>query len=180
MLYRAPGRHSSTALKLILINTCKDKSAICMCRSMNSRMLALCNVKKSYCNTKDVLTKEHSHVKDLEWELKDIKSHSQSEANTSVLLPMIVATAEPKSWVVILTWSLPQPEAGPSWLPPPQPEAGPSCLPLSRKEMRPASPPEEVNLGSHIAMEVDNEYDWLTEEASFKLVEGLLPVSKRQ
>ena len=40
--------------------------------------------------------------------------------------------------------------------------------------MRPASPPEEVNLGSHIAMEVDNEYDWLTEEASFKLVEGLL------
>ena len=66
MLYRAPGRHSSTALKLILINTCKDKSAICMCRSMNSRMLALCNVKKSYCNTKDVLTKEHSHVKDLE------------------------------------------------------------------------------------------------------------------
>ena len=29
-------------------------------------------------------------------------------------------------------------------------------------------------------MEVDNEYDWLTEEASFKLVEGPLPVSKRQ
>ena len=29
-------------------------------------------------------------------------------------------------------------------------------------------------------MEVDNEYGWLTEEASFKLVEGLLPVSKRQ
>ena len=29
-------------------------------------------------------------------------------------------------------------------------------------------------------MEVDNEYDWLMEEASFKLVEGLLPVSKRQ
>ena len=29
-------------------------------------------------------------------------------------------------------------------------------------------------------MEVDDEYDWLTEEASFKLVEGPLPVSKRQ
>ena len=29
-------------------------------------------------------------------------------------------------------------------------------------------------------MEVDNEYDWLTEEAGFKLVEGLLPVLKRQ
>ena len=29
-------------------------------------------------------------------------------------------------------------------------------------------------------MEVDNEYDWLTEEASFKPVEGPLPVSKRQ
>ena len=51
---------------------------------------------------------------------------------------------------------------------------------LSWKEMRPASPPEEVNLESHIAMEVDDEYDWLTEEASFKPVEGLLPVSKRQ
>ena len=29
-------------------------------------------------------------------------------------------------------------------------------------------------------MEVDDEYDWLMEEASFKLVEGLLSVSKRQ
>ena len=29
-------------------------------------------------------------------------------------------------------------------------------------------------------MEVDDEYNWLTEEAGFKLVEGLLPVSKRQ
>ena len=63
---------------------------------------------------------------------------------------------------------------------PPQPEARPSCLPSSQKEMRPASPPEEVNLGSCITMEVDNERDWLTEEAGFKLVEGLLPVSKRQ
>ena len=40
--------------------------------------------------------------------------------------------------------------------------------------MRPASPLEEVNLGSRIAMEVDDEYDWLMEEASFKLVDGLL------
>ena len=47
--------------------------------------------------------------------------------------------------------------------------------------MRPASLPEEVNLGNRITMEVDDEYDWLMEEeASFKLVEGLLPVSKRQ
>ena len=46
--------------------------------------------------------------------------------------------------------------------------------------MRPASPPEEVNLGSHIVMEVDEEYEWLMEEAGFKLVEGLLRVSKRQ
>ena len=29
-------------------------------------------------------------------------------------------------------------------------------------------------------MEVDDEYDWLSEEASFKLVEGPLPVLKRQ
>ena len=46
--------------------------------------------------------------------------------------------------------------------------------------MRLASLPEEVNLGSRIAMEVDNEYNWLTEEASFKPVEGPLPVFKRQ
>ena len=93
---------------------------------------------------------------------------------------MTLATAEPKLQVVIPAWSLPQPEAGPLRLPLPQPEAGPSRLPLSQKQMRPASLPEEVNLRSHIAMEVDDEYDWLTEEASFKLVEGPLPVSKRQ
>ena len=29
-------------------------------------------------------------------------------------------------------------------------------------------------------MGVDNEYDWLTEEAVFKQVDGPLPVSKRQ
>ena len=46
--------------------------------------------------------------------------------------------------------------------------------------MRPASLPKEVNLGSCIAIEVDDEYDWLMEEAGFKPVEGLLPVSKRQ
>ena len=45
--------------------------------------------------------------------------------------------------------------------------------------MRAASPPEEVNLGNRIAMEVDNEYEWM-EEASYKLVDGPLPVSKRQ
>ena len=46
--------------------------------------------------------------------------------------------------------------------------------------MRPASPPEEVNLRSRITMEVDDEYNWLMEEASFKQVDGPLPVSKRQ
>ena len=112
--------------------------------------------------------------------LKDLKSHLQSEANASVLPPTTLVTAEPKSQVVVPTWSLPQPEAGPSQLPPPQPEAGPSCLPLSQKEMRPASLPNEVNLMNRIAMEVDDGYDWLMEEAGFKLVEGPLPVSKRQ
>ena len=29
-------------------------------------------------------------------------------------------------------------------------------------------------------MEVDDEYDWLTVEAGYKLVEGPLPVSERQ
>ena len=47
------------------------------------------------------------------------------------------------------------------------------------KETRPASPPKEVNLGSRIAMEVDDEYEWM-EEASYKPVDGPLPVSKRQ
>ena len=90
-----------------------------------------------------------------------------------------IGDSRTKSQVVIPTWSLPQPEAGPSWLPPPRPEARPSRLPLSQKEMRPASPPKEVNLGSHITMEVDNEYEWM-EEAGYKLVDGPLPVSKRQ
>ena len=76
-------------------------------------MDALHNVKKSYHNAETALTKEHSHVKDLERGLKDLKSHLQSEVNASVLLPMTVATAEPKSWVGIPTLSLPQPEAGP-------------------------------------------------------------------
>ena len=102
---------------------------------------ALHNVKKSYHNAEAALTKEHSHVKDLEQELKDLKSHLQSEANVSVLPLMTVATAEPTSWIVVPTWSLPQPEAGPSQLPLPKPEARPSHLPSSQKEMRPASPP---------------------------------------
>ena len=75
---------------------------------------ALLDVKKSYHNTEAVLTKEHSWVKDLEQELKDLKSHSHSEANSSTLPPTTLATADPKSWVVIPAWSLPQPEAGPS------------------------------------------------------------------
>ena len=75
---------------------------------------ALCNTKKSYHNAEAALTKEHSCVKDLEQELKDLKSYLQSEVNASMLLPMMLATAEPKLQVVVPAWSLPQPEAGPS------------------------------------------------------------------
>ena len=45
--------------------------------------------------------------------------------------------------------------------------------------MRATTPPEEVNLGSCITMEVDDEYKWM-EEAGYKPVDGPLPVSKRQ
>ena len=75
---------------------------------------ALRDVKKPYRNAEAALTKEHSWVKDIEQKLKDLKSHSQLEANPSMLLPTTLATAEPKSWVIIPAWSLPQPEAGPS------------------------------------------------------------------
>ena len=75
---------------------------------------ALCNAKKSYRNMEAALTNEHSWVKDLEQELKDLKSCLQVEANTSTLLPTTLAIVEPKSQVVVPTWSLPQPEAGPS------------------------------------------------------------------
>ena len=73
---------------------------------------ALCNMKKSYRNAEAVLTKEHSWVKDLEQVLKNIKSCLQSEVNTSTLPPTTLATVDPKSWVVVPAWSLPQPEAG--------------------------------------------------------------------
>ena len=92
---------------------------------------SLCDTKKSYHNAEAVLTKEHSQVKDLEQELKDLKNCSQAEVNTSALLPTTLVTVEPKSWVVVPAWCLPQPEAGPSRLPLPQPEAGPSCIPSS-------------------------------------------------
>ena len=89
---------------------------------------SLRDMKKSYSNMEAVLTKEHSQVKDLEQELKDLKSHSQVEANASALPQTTSVAVEPKTQVVVPAWSLPQPEAGPSRLPPPQPEAGPSCL----------------------------------------------------
>ena len=63
----------------------------------------LCDVKKSYRNAEAALTKEHSWVKDLEQELKDLKSHSQFKANASTLLPTTLATVEPKSQVVVPT-----------------------------------------------------------------------------
>ena len=63
----------------------------------------LLDVKKSYHNAEAALTKEHSYIKDLEQELKDLKSHSQSEANASVPPPVTVATARPTPWVVIPT-----------------------------------------------------------------------------
>ena len=92
---------------------------------------SLHDAKKSYHNTEAALTKEHSWVKDLEQEFKDLKSHSQVEENASALPPTMLVTVEPKLWVVVPAWSLPQPEAGPSRLPLPQPEAGPSCIPSS-------------------------------------------------
>ena len=102
MLYRVPGPCSSTALKLMPINAYKGKSVICMRRSMNLRMLFV--MRRSYCNAEAALTKEHSWVKDVEQELKDLKSCSQSEMNTSTLLPTTLATVEPKSQVVIPAW----------------------------------------------------------------------------
>ena len=99
----------------------------------------LCDAKKSYRNAETVLTKEHSHVKDLEKELKDLKSCSQVEVNALALPPATVATAGPTSWVVIPTWSLPQPEAGPSRLPPPQPDAVLLACPCLK--MRQGPPP---------------------------------------
>ena len=52
-------------------------------------------MKKSWRNAEVVLTKEHSQVKDLEQELKDLKSHLQTTANASALPPMTVVTAGP-------------------------------------------------------------------------------------
>ena len=57
---------------------------------------SLRNAKKSYCNVEAALTKEYSRVKDLEQELKDLKSCSQVEANASALLPTTLAAVEPK------------------------------------------------------------------------------------
>ena len=62
---------------------------------------ALHDAKKSYCNADAALTKEHSQVKDLEQELKDLKSCLQSEVNASTLLPTTLATVEPKLQVVV-------------------------------------------------------------------------------
>ena len=68
---------------------------------------SLCNAKKSYCSAEAALTKEHSQVKDLEQELKDLKSRSQVEANTSALPQTTLVEVEPKTWVVVPAWSLP-------------------------------------------------------------------------
>ena len=54
---------------------------------IDERKDSLRNVKKSYRNVEATLTKEHSWVKDLEQELKDLKSCSQVEANASALPP---------------------------------------------------------------------------------------------
>ena len=67
---------------------------------------ALCNMKTSYHNAEAALTKEHNQVKDLEQELKDLKSCLQVEVNASALLPTTLVTVEPKLWVVVPTWSL--------------------------------------------------------------------------
>ena len=115
---------------------------------INAPKDALCNTKKSYHNVDAALTKEHSQVKDLKQELKDLKSHSQVEAKASTLPPTTLATVEPKSWVVVPAWSLPQPEAGLSRLPPPQPEARPSHVPSSQKEKDLPPHPRKSTFGS--------------------------------
>ena len=66
-------------------------------------------------------------------------------------------------------WSLYQPEAGPSQLPPPQPEVRPSML------------PKDINVRSRIAMEVDDYIpEWLMEEQGYKPYTGPPTVLKRQ
>ena len=70
---------------------------------------ALRDAKKSSCNAEAALTKEHSQVKDLEQELKDLKSCLQVEANTSALPPTTLVTVEPKSRVVVPAWSVLEP-----------------------------------------------------------------------
>ena len=72
---------------------------------------SLRDTKKSYHNAEAALTKEHSQVKDLEQELKDLKTHLQVEVNAPALPPTMLVIVEPKSRVAVPTWSLPQPEA---------------------------------------------------------------------
>ena len=116
------------------------------------------------------LTKECSWVKDLEQELKDLKSHLQVTANTSKVSPMTVVAAEPPMQPMQVekpAWSLPQPEAGPSWLPPPPCEAGPSTQ------------HKGVSLRSCITMEVYKGIPyWLMEEEGFKLSDDRPTVSE--
>ena len=102
---------------------------------------SLRNAKKSYRNAEAVLTKEHSRVKDLEQEPKDLKSCLQVEANASALPPTTLVTVEPKSWVVVPTWSLPQPEAGPSDCPCLSQRPGPlACTHLDKRREPPLHP----------------------------------------
>ena len=108
-LYKVPGLRSEIDADQHIQGQLSDLHA-----QIDELKDSLCDVKKSYCNTEATLTKEHSRVKDLEQELKDLKSCLQVEANASALPPTTLATVEPMSWVVIPAWSLPQPEAGPS------------------------------------------------------------------
>ena len=133
---------------------------------------ALHDTKKSSRNTEVVLTKECSQVKDLEQELKDFKSHLQVTANTSMVSPTTVVAAEPPmqtTQVAKPAWSLPQPETGPSQLPPPPHEVGPSTQ------------PEGVSLGCCITMEMDEGVPYqLMEEEGFKPSDNWPTVLKRQ
>ena len=95
---------------------------------------ALCDAKKSYCNAEAALTKEHSCIKDLEQELKDLKSHLQSEVNASVLVPASMATAGPTLQVVV--------PACPS-----QRQGHPVCPHLSQKQGHPVCPHLSQKLG---------------------------------
>ena len=121
--------------------------------------------KRSSKTSKATLSKECSHSKALEQELKD------SKRSHTTLSPTTLVTEKP---------STPPAKAAKPMQPPPQPEAGPSRLPPPQPEAGPSTQPATSNLTDHLDMEVDDETpDWLTEEQGYRLSTGPAPISKR-